>query len=408
VKKKQLYRSLSLLFIVSLVGVFLLLWANGYLAVFRNQIEVGTDKDDASYEEKADEGISTVKLTDEQKSLIEIESEPAVAGSIKMLLPLTGEVTLDQDRLAEVTCPVAGVIKEVSKRLGDHVGKGETLGIVESRELAEAKADYLAATAKAALTQTAYNREKGLWEKKISAQEDYLDAKQSMEEAQIAVRLSRQKLLALGLSPDEIAQVPRQPDSSSGLYPIRAPIDGWIIARQAALGDNASEKELYTICDLSTVWIEASAYTENIASIQTGQEALVQAKAYPGKNFSGAVTWIAPSMDEATRTLKIRIDVENPNLILKEGMFVDVDLEIGMKQDALVIPQSAVTSDNAAAFVFIEAEEGTYEKRTIKLGASAEGQLEVLEGLRPGERVVTKGVFSLDSELKKGSFADED
>lgn len=161
---------------------------------------------------------------------------------------------------------------------------------------------------------------------------------------------------------------------------------------------------MYRIADLRTVWVIASVYEKDIARVGKGQAASVTTKAYPDRKFRGRVTWVADTVDERTRTLKVRIEVDNGDRKLKPGMFIRADVVFGGRDKILMIPATAVRRQGGETIVFIDEGGGRFERRDVALGVGSNGVVEVRSGLKPGERVVAAGSFTLKSELEKEGF----
>jgi cobalt-zinc-cadmium efflux system membrane fusion protein len=342
-------------------------------------------------------------LTPEQIALGELRFAAATLGDLEVELVLTGEVALDEDRLAHIVPWVPGVAQEVLASLGDDVRAGDVLAVIASRELADAKAEYLAARERLSLTRTSLEREEGLWERRLSSEQEYLEAKREVAEASIAVRSAAQKLEAL--EPDvALERLSARARGSLTRYEVRAPFDGTIIEKHVARGELVGNDELYTLCDLGKVWIIASVYEKDLARVALGQEATLRAKAYPTEDFRGAVTWIAGVLDEATRTLKIRIEADNSRRLLKPGMFVEVALTLEHRRDVLTVPVPAIQRHDGETVVFVEAAPGRFERREVRPGVRSGAAVEILDGLAAGESVVVSGSFLLISELDKEGF----
>ncbi len=349
-------------------------------------------------------GAGKVVLTPGQAELADIQTEPARIGDIDIELSLPAEVRLNEDRLAHVVSRVPGVAKAVLKTLGETVQEGDVMVVVESRELADDKAAYLAALERVALARANYNREEGLWKRKISSEKEYLNAKQALAEASIESRLAGQKLHALGFSHEYLQQLPSQPDEAFTRYEITPPFAGTIIEKHITRGELVGDKDLYLIADLDTVWVMASVYEKDIARVSKNQKATVIVKAYPDRRFSGKVTWIADVIEAETRTLKVRVEVDNRERLLKPGMFARIILGVGTRRKAVTIPASAVQRQQGEKIVFVDQGSGQFARREIETGIHSATRVEVLEGIREGEKVVNSGSFILKSELEKEGF----
>lgn len=352
-----------------------------------------------------DEEGQSVRLTAEQIRLAGIASEPAQAGKVATELRLNGEIVLNQDRVAEIVPRVPGVVQEVRAALGAEVGENQILAVIQSRELADSVADYLAARERLTLAQSRFEREETLFKKKISPEQDYLEVKQALAEARITQRTAEQKLRAVGLSAEELQALSQRPNELITRYFLTAPFSGTIIEKHLTQGELVSgEDPLFRIAQLDKVWAMASVYPKDIGSIAVGQPAVVTVQAYQSQTFAGAVTWVGAVIDQQTRTLPIRIELDNSSKLLKAGMFAQIALAVASTEGSIVIPASAVQMQKGEAIVFVAKAEGEYERREIAIGAKSSQSVEILRGIQEGEQVVTRGAFTLRSELEKSGF----
>lgn len=363
------------------------------------------DEGKVAHGEGADEGHEAeVTLTPEQLAQLQPQTALVILADIDVELPLTAEVSLNEEWIVHVHPRVPGIVVQVVKTLGDTVRKGEVLAIVESRDLADGMADYLVARETVELSEANYKREEELWQEKITSEREYLDSKRALAEAGIKLRSAEQKLHALGLSEADIGKVAQHPKESSSRYPIIAPLSGSIIEKHVTQGELVSDDQIYTIADLDVVWLLASVHEKDLARVKKGQAATVVTQAYPERPFRGQLTWIANTIDEETRTLTVRVEVDNKERLLRPGMFARVLLAAETKKGVLTVPASAVLTEKGETFVFVDEGAGHYQRREIHPGIRSSGAIEVLEGLKEGEKVVTAGSFILKSELAKAGF----
>ncbi len=357
----------------------------------------GADRDEHEGEEGA-----TVSLTDAQVKVGRIESVETTVGKIDQAIQLTGEIHTNQDRVIEVVPRVPGIVRSVGSFLGDNVEAGTVMVVLDSRELADAKSTYFGSRERTRLALTKFKREESLWRKKISSEQEYLNTRSSLAEAQIAERGAAQKLRALGVSPDNLKD---SPSGSLTRFEVVAPFGGTIIEKKVTVGASVDEREpIYRIADLRTVWVIANVYEKDIAQIVQGQTAAVRTGAYPDRAFMGRITWIADTLDERTRTLKVRVEVDNDRRLLKPGMFVTAKVTIGTRGNVLRVPDAAIRRQGGETIVFVDEGSGRFERREVILGIQSNGLVEIRKGLKPGERVVAAGSFILKSELEKEGF----
>ena len=218
------------------------------------------------------------------------------------------------------------------------------------------------------------------------------------------VREARDRLLILGLTDEDLRNLDRNHTIRSHV-PVVAPFDGRIIARNLTKGEVVETTEkLFVVADLTDVWVTAVIPEKDIPYIRpdqtgTGQSVEVHVAAYPGQAFQGRITYVGDVLDPATRTMRLRLELPNPERKLKPAMYATVRVYSEPEANALLIPESAVQRDRDRQFVFVEREPAIFEARDVKLGSSNGREIKVLDGLLEGESIVTNGAFVLKSEL---------
>jgi cobalt-zinc-cadmium efflux system membrane fusion protein len=359
--------------------------------------------------EKGHEEENIVKLSEAEMRKFGIEVATAGSGNMGSELSLPGEIVVNTDRAAHIVPRVPGVVREVRKTLGDTVKRGEVMAVIESRELASVKADYLAAMEKASLAETKYVREETLWKKKISAEMDYLDAKQAWAEARITLRSEEQKLHALGFSHDYLKRLPQMPDESFTRFEIVAPFDGTVIEKHITLGEVLKEEtDTFQVADLSSVWVNVSVYQKDLQVVRKGQAVSISTghDGNPARSPAKAeIAFVSPLVKEETRTALARVILPNPAGYWRPGTFVNVKVTVEESSVPVVVPKSALQTLEDRTVVFVQDEDG-FEPRPVKTGRSTNDQVEILSGLSPGEQFVTKGAFTLKAQLSKAAFGD--
>ena len=323
----------------------------------------------------------------------------AAAGpaKIRSLLQLSGEIQFNQDRLAHVVPRLDGVVLRSVKNLGDPVRRGELLAVVESQMLADLKSEHLATQTRLNLATATFEREKRLWEEKISAEQDYLASRQALAEAGIADRNAEQKLLALGL---DHAAIARGGDDALTRYEIRSPIDGVVIEKHLSLGEAIKEDaSIFTIADLSTVWAEMTIYPKDLASVKIGQKVTVNAV---GLNIAatGSVSYVGSLIGEQTRSAKARVTLQNPARSWRPGLFVTVELVESEVTVPVAVSIDAIQTYRDWKVVFARFD-GQFEARPVELGRSDGKLVEIVEGLQSGTKYAAANSFVLKAELGK-------
>jgi cobalt-zinc-cadmium efflux system membrane fusion protein len=294
----------------------------------------------------------------------------------------------------------------VRASLGDTVRKGQLLAVLSSRELADAKAAYLAATERLRMADATYSREERLWQGKISSEQDYLDARQKRAEGRIELRTAEQKLVVLGVPVSEVEQLPDQHDAALTEYRLLAPFSGTVIDRHITLGETvAAEDPVFTVADLSTVWIDLAVYQRDIGAVRAGQSVLVETN--HGDEAELVIDFVQPLVGEQTRTALARIVAPNSDGHWHPGCFVTANVTTSVADEVrVVVPSTAVIRmPDGDEVIFVATDEG-FEPKVVTLGVNSAGRVEVVSGLEPGERYVAHGGFSLKAELGKEAFGD--
>lgn len=326
----------------------------------------------------------------------------AAAGPRRMVtsLELPGQVKADETRLADVVPRLQGVVTQVLKKEGDFVRSGELMAVVNSRELADAKSTYLAAAQRVQFMRVALEREETLWKRKISAERDYLEAKRAFDEASLSERLAGQTLVVLGVPRGSLPGLASAPAENMARHEIRAPLNGRVIARNVTVGEAVTaEEDIFTVADLSSVWVDITVYARDLAAVREGQEATVLSSDL-GVEVTGRVSFVGPLVGQETRAATARIILPNPRGLWRPGLFVKVRLV----REATTVP-IAVSTDAIQTFrdwqvVFFQSGDW-FEARPVELGRSDGQWVEVLKGLSPGDRYASTNSFAVKAEIGK-------
>lgn len=361
----------------------------------------GESADEHGHE--AEEGL--IKLTVSQIESAGIKVENVTAQTLGASVNVSGKIVAAADRLARTVPKAAGIVTEARKNLGDAVEKGEILALIESREMAEAVADYLASRRAEDLARTNFSREKSLWEKKITAEQDYLNARNVHQEAKIRVDLAHQKLHALGHDEDMIKAYDKNSGKASiaetlRFHEIRAPLSGRIIGRELTLGEYVDTTHAaYTIADLSIVWVEIALSPADLSAVMEGQSVTVSDSRHKG---TGKLVFVSPAIDPDTGTAKAIIELDNKNGIWRPGAFANAQINTAASggEAPITLAQEAVQTIDGSPVVFVRTKDG-FEKRAVTTGRSSHDAIEIISGLKPGEIVAVSGTFTLKAELGK-------
>lgn len=342
------------------------------------------------------------RTTMAEAAAVQAGVEYAVAGPIKVsnTVELPGEIALDADRLVHVTPRLSGVAREVHKSLGDSVTMGELLAVIDSKELADYKSEYLAAMERQGLAQSKYNVESDLHAKKISADQDFVAARQVLAEAGINVRNARQKLQSLGVS-DKAVTSSGQDGNSFTRYELFSPIDGTIIEKHLAVGEAVQDTaDCFVIADLSSVWVKTVVYAADLKRVRPGQKAIVHSSDLD-TTAEGTVSYIGELVGQESRTAEAIVEIPNPDKLWRPGLYVtvqltdDTDLELPM-----AVPTDAIQEYRDWKVVFMR-DGDLYEICPVELGRSFGEWVEVTSGLEPGMTYVSKNSYLIKADIEK-------
>lgn len=366
-----------------------------------------TERAKSSAEAKDDQQ-GVVKLSEDEIKSAGIEPAVAQAGTIVHRIVVPGTIIPHADRIAHVAVKVSGTVAELRKKVGDPVAANEVLAILESREFADAKSEYLAARLTNELQQDLFEREKVLWDKKISTEQQFLRARNQAANAKMKNDITRQKLFALGLTEPEIANLPGEPEAFLRRQEVRSPIAGRVVERKvdlgAAVGRDNLETELFVVADLDPVWVDLAISPADLPLIREGQAVSITTRGIAA-SVEGKIVFIGPMLDKDSRTARAVVEIANDNGMWRPGSFVTAAIASAEQSVALGVPTSAVQNIGTATVVFVQFPEG-FQKRQVVLGQSDERMVEVLSGLRPGEVIAVTNTFLLKAELLKALAED--
>ena len=346
------------------------------------------------------------KISPELEAKYGIKVEQAGPGKLVKQTKLPGEIRLNADRVARVVPRLSGIVSKITRDLGDAVHAGEVLAVVESRELAAAKTAWLTAKEKVDLAQVTYDREKRLWEDKISAEQDFLNAKQTLAQAGIDLRSAEQQLRALGLGSDYLRSLPSQKPDSLTRFEVTSPIDGSIIEKRVVLGDSVqADTAIYIVADLSTVWADFSVAAKDITTVHVGQKITITAESGPGP-AENQIAYVGPVVEQETRAALARVVLENENGQWKPGMFV-TGLAAGDSVDIeLLVPRDAVQQIGGVPNLFVRTD-GGFRAAPVVLGRGSDTHIEILSGIEAGQSYAAGGVFVIKSQLEMSKAGEE-
>ena len=333
-----------------------------------------------------------VMMDDDQVRASGIAIAAAGAIQIASVVQFPGEVQLNDDRTVHVVPRVPGIAEAVLVNTGQIVRKGQTLAVFSSQVISEQRSALQTAQKRQSFALSVYEREKKLWEQKITAEQDFLQAQAALREAEIAVENAQQKLNALGVTAG----------SGTGLnrFELRAPYDGLVVERKLSVGEAVKEDTpIMTISDMSAVWVEVSIPAKDLPLMRVGAKVLVRATAFDAK-ATGTVAFVGALVGEQTRMARARIVLANPQGAWRPGLFVNVEVSSANLQVPVAVESEAIQTLGNRQVVFVR-EEKRFLPRSVKLGISDGKYIEVLEGLPPGTRYAAQGSYIIKSELTK-------
>lgn len=334
--------------------------------------------------------LTPVELTPERMQSIGVRTGRVEYKNIDSDIRATGNVEVDERRLAYVQTRYPGWIKDVAvNSTYQFVKKGQPLFTIYSPELVASEQEYL--LAKTNLQRVSQSSVQG-----VSSGADTL------------LRAARERLLQWNLSDEDISKLEAEGKPLSN-FAFTSPVSGYVTERMAL--PNAfvqPEMRLYTIADLASVWVEAQIFQEDAGKLKPGDPAEITVDAYPNRSFYARVEQVLPQIDPTTRTLRVRLSVPNPNLLLKPGMFVNARLRSPLGRQ-LLVPASAVVQSGSRQLVFVSRGQGTFDPREVQLGTHTDDGFVVLKGLQAGDVVAASANFLIDSESQlqaaAGSYA---
>lgn len=342
-----------------------------------------------------------LRLTAEELSHMQLELSPVAQGEILSHREFPATVQANQNELAEVTALIRGRVVKVHVDVGQDVKKGTLLALLHSVDLGVAEGEHLKAEARLEEAERSHVRAKELYENKAVSLAELQRREAAMKAARAEARETRNRLELLGVPQEEIERLDREHMIKADM-PLRAPFDGRVITRNITKGEVVeTDQKLFTVANLTDVWVIGNVPEKDIRFIRKDQNVNVVLAAYPHAIFGGTITYVGDVLDPATRTMSLRVTVSNPERLLKPEMFAVISVYATSSPDALSVPLAAVQDGPVGKMVFIQQEIGTFEARTVKLGSEEGEVVRVLEGVKAGEQVVTKGSFALKSEMER-------
>ncbi|OGL46535.1 MAG: hypothetical protein A2161_22120 [Candidatus Schekmanbacteria bacterium RBG_13_48_7] len=337
---------------------------------------------------------------------VEVVTEHALNAVIKT----TGEVRVNENKTVHIRSRLSGLVQKVHVDFGEKVKKGDPLVTLDSIELGEAIADLLKTHASMKLAQTTYEREKSLYAKKVSSEREMLEAKSQFDQLKIELESQNKKLYLYGLESEYIDKVLQEGSSNSGKITIFAPQDGIVIYKHVVHGELiTSESELFTVTEISSLWVWADIYDRDLASLIAARQegnviANVKVVAFPQRIFKGELDYIGVIADETTRTVKVRININNEDFLLRPGMFCQIDFSMNTGRKMLALPVEAILTDACDIFIFKRLKDNYFVRRSVSIGQKFGSFTEIVSGIDPGDEIVFFGAFILKSDVLRSKM----
>jgi membrane fusion protein, heavy metal efflux system len=361
------------------------------------------------------QAASRVKVTSDQMRQLDIA--PAKLKAFTATRSAIGQIAFNEDASTAVLSPFSGRVTKLLKRIGEDVKRGEALFEIDSPEVAQAQTDFIGALqalekarSQLNLARRTLDRQVALMNDKATSQRDldqarndFAAAESDTATAQGAVSAARNKLrVIIGRDGAEIERLERE-KIINPLITIDAPIDGTVVNRKIGPGQfiraDAGE-QLYSISDLSVMWLKAYVPESDIANIRPGQELQVKVGAFPDRTFTARITTVGASSDQQTRRIVVRSEIDNPGRVLKAEMFATFVIATGEPATGPMVPTASIIRDGDAASVWVEREPQVFERRPVRIGGEVNGLVQITSGLKAGERVVGRGAIFVDNEFK--------
>ena len=389
-------------------------------AVWRHSNDEKVKRADAALDSKAasqeSSGPNTLRMDNEAQKNVGLRVDRAQSRSVVQTIRTTGTVGPNETRVAHMRPITRGRILKVNARLGDQIRQGEALATYDNIELGEAVGQYgvgLAelkrAQAGAEVARRSTERAQNLVELGAVARAElerrsaeYANAQSAIETQRAELARIEEKLHRFGMTDEDIQEMNRSGDIQRhrevSQSTLRAPFSGVITNVNVVEGETVeTDREMFTIVDLSALWVQASIYENDIGAVRRGVPAIISVDAYPNETFHGRITYISDLLDPKSRTIKVRCEVPNLDGRLKLDMFTTIDIPTPANRQAVMIPASAVQQINDQPIVFVRLSDTEFQKRLVQLGAKDGDWVEAVSGLKAGDDVVTTGSFQLKS-----------
>jgi len=325
-------------------------------------------------------------------------------GGMQQDLSLAGKMAYGEDRYSKISSPLQGRVVEVRAHLGDRVKAGAVLLVVDSPDIAQAYSEYVKEDSDLQYATRSHELAKDLYSNKALPLKDLKQAENELVKARAEFRRAKERLLSLRVPAEELNK-PVDKQQITSRFEMKSPLTGIVVERMVTPGQSIggdANQVLFTVADLDMLQVVADVYERDLALVKEGQFAKVKVEAYPEVDFPATVASVGDVVDPASRTIKLRAWVNNQDHRLKPEMFARLHIQVGDATKILVVPKEAVLESDGKQFVFVVEESNHYVRHEVKVSNFTTDQMRVLEGLTPGQRIVTKGAVLIKGQEVKG------
>jgi len=325
-------------------------------------------------------------------------------GGMQQDLSLSGKIAYGEDRYSKISSPLQGRVVEVRAHLGDRVKAGAVLLVIDSPDIAQAYSEYVKEDSDLQYATRSHELAKDLYSNKALPLKDLKQAENELVKARAEFRRAKERLLSLRVPAEELNK-PLDKQQITSRFEMKSPLTGIVVERVVTPGQSVggdANQVLFTVADLDMLQVVADVYERDLALVKEGQFAKVKVEAYPEVDFPATVASVGDVVDPASRTIKLRAWVNNQDHRLKPEMFARLHIQVGDATKILVVPKEAVLESDGKQFVFVVEEPNRYVRHAVKVSNFTPDQMRVLEGLTPGQRIVTKGAVLIKGQEVKG------
>lgn len=373
-------------------------------------ILLGCSKKEEPKEEKKEEKKNSTEVNLSQKAVkqINLQTEAVAMSPLTGFITIPAKIIANQDYEAQVGSLVQGRVQKVYAKIGDYVKAGQVLMTVDGFDIGVIKADFMKAKAELDYKKANYDRQKKLFDEKIGSQKTVLETQSEYQKALAEFKAEDNKIHSIGLTDDDILNTKPGEIHTYITLPIKSPINGVVVERNVVIGQLVDATvNAFKLINTSSVWADGQIYEKDLPKINHQTSTVFTSLTYPDEKFDGKIIYIGQTVDEQTRTIKIRGEFTNKNNKLKPQMFGELRLPIGENSQGIMIPTESVIKDAGLEYVFVQISDTTFEQRIVTTGIKIDDRIEVKDGLKVGEKVVSKGVFYLKSEMKKSELEED-